>query len=76
LDNEGHALIQNLPWIKPLVPTSTRTNECAYYMLLNLMHYFHAKQWGIDVIIEGGKWYKRKDIEEVHAKKKVFIEEE
>jgi calcineurin-like phosphoesterase len=40
------------------------------------MHYFHAKQWGIDVILGGGKWYKRKDIEEVHAKKNVFIEEE
>ncbi len=39
------------------------------------MHYFHANQWGIDVILGGGKWYKRKDIEEVHAKKYVFIEE-
>jgi calcineurin-like phosphoesterase len=40
------------------------------------MHYFHAKQWGIDVILGGAKWYKKKDIEEVHAKKYVFIEEE
>jgi hypothetical protein len=45
-------------------------------MLLNLMHYFHAKQWGVGVILGGGQWYKRKDIEEINARIYVFIEEE
>jgi hypothetical protein len=36
-----------------------------YYMMLNLLQHLKARQKGLDVILDGGKWFTAKDAKEL-----------
>jgi hypothetical protein len=59
-DNDDNPLIHSLLWIRPPILTQTGTIQCAYYMLLNMMHYFQARQHDVDVILAWGSGIKGK----------------
>jgi hypothetical protein len=49
-----------IAWIKPSILTQIGTSKCTYYMLLNMMHYFQARQRNVDVILARGNGIKGK----------------
>ncbi len=65
-DDEGKAIISSLSWKKLPIPNNKGSStKCTYYMMLTLLQHLKARRKGPDVILDGGKWFTAKDVEEL-----------